>query len=306
MQKNRLPILAQKVENHIAGAPCGLMDQLATYWGRNGRLLPILCRPDEVYDPIPIPSNIHFIGVDSGQRHSVGGASYGDVRAAAFMGYRMIAHQLGIKSTDIKNARDSSHTTGLPYQGYLTGIAPSEFEHRYADLLPEMMNGSDFLRKFKATTDTVVTPQKNTNYKIKNCTAHPIYEHHRVKEFSLLLEYLYNDNLKKHKREQCLQQLGEMMYQSHESYSRCGLGSSATDGLVELAREYGPQNGIYGAKITGGGSGGTVCFLCVGNKGKRAVQAIAENHAQNQQITPIVFGGSSEGAFYAGVVRIKT
>jgi hypothetical protein len=33
-----------------------------------------------------------------------------------------------------------------------------------------------------------------------------------------------------------LETLGELMYQSHASYSRCGLGSEGTDRLVELVR----------------------------------------------------------------------
>lgn len=48
------------------------------------------------------------------------------------------------------------------------------------------------------------------------------------------------------------------MYQSHQSYSLCGLGSDGTDEIVTLARD---KKGIYGAKITGGGNGGTVCLL---------------------------------------------
>lgn len=52
--------------------------------------------------------------------------------------------------------------------------------------------------------------------------------------------------------------------QSHASYSRCGLGSEATDRLVALtrkemaeARAEGRPSALYGAKITGGGSGGS-------------------------------------------------
>jgi L-arabinokinase len=53
------------------------------------------------------------------------------------------------------------------------------------------------------------------------------------------------------------------MRQSHVSYSRCGLGAAGTDRLVELTQEEhdtaascegGPA--VFGAKITGGGSGG--------------------------------------------------
>ena len=55
--------------------------------------------------------------------------------------------------------------------------------------------------------------------------------------------------------------MGQMMAASHASYSACGLASEGTDLLVELVREAGPASGLYGAKITGGGSGGTVAIL---------------------------------------------
>jgi L-arabinokinase len=55
---------------------------------------------------------------------------------------------------------------------------------------------------------------------------------------------------------------GRLMYGSHRSYSRnCGLGSKETDLLVSLVRGEGPAHGLLGAKITGGGSGGTVAVL---------------------------------------------
>ena len=65
------------------------------------------------------------------------------------------------------------------------------------------------------------------------------------------------------------------MYASHASYSACGLGSDGTDHLVALVREAGPRLGLYGAKITGGGSGGTVAVL--GERGaQRTVSQIAD------------------------------
>ena len=47
------------------------------------------------------------------------------------------------------------------------------------------------------------------------------------------------------------------------------LDSLTDDELVELAREAGPARGVYGAKITGGGSGGIVAFLAHGEGGER-------------------------------------
>ena len=58
------------------------------------------------------------------------------------------------------------------------------------------------------------------------------------------------------------------LLQSHASYSRCGLGSHGTDRLVALVREEaaaalaeGRAPALYGAKITGGGSGGASVLI---------------------------------------------
>ena len=64
--------------------------------------------------------------------------------------------------------------------------------------------------------------------------------------------------------------MGKLMYASHESYSHCGLGSDRTDEIVLLTKN---ANGIYGAKITGGGQGGTVCLL-TDTAGKQTAKAL--------------------------------
>lgn len=56
--------------------------------------------------------------------------------------------------------------------------------------------------------------------------------------------------------------------QCHYSYSACGLGSDGTDKLVQLVQETehskpskSGDGTLYGAKITGGGSGGTISVV---------------------------------------------
>ena len=67
-------------------------------------------------------------------------------------------------------------------------------------------------------------------------------------------------------------------WQCHYSYNACGLGSDGTERLVNLVQEMQhrktPENGgpnLYGAKITGGGSGGSVCVI-----GKNCLQSAEE------------------------------
>lgn len=66
--------------------------------------------------------------------------------------------------------------------------------------------------------------------------------------------------------------------QCHYSYSACGLGSDGTDRLAKLVQAMqhskSDDGTLYGAKITGGGSGGTVCV--VGKNCLRSSQQIIE------------------------------
>lgn len=67
------------------------------------------------------------------------------------------------------------------------------------------------------------------------------------------------------------------LLQSHYSYSKCGLGSHGTDRLVALVKKTkvtAQRDGatLFGAKITGGGCGGTVCVL--GRAGVRSSDEI--------------------------------
>jgi L-arabinokinase len=79
------------------------------------------------------------------------------------------------------------------------------------------------------------------------------------------------------------------MFQSHASYSACGLGSPRTDELVWMARKN-TGKGVYGARITGGGSGGTVCFLCAGEEGLEAVRQIHREY-ESKYGQPVLFFG---------------
>lgn len=263
-----LPLLAQQVENLIVGAPCGLMDQLASYFGKPNHLLPILCQPDILGAPIALPHNVRFVGIDSDVRHSVGGASYGDVRTAAFMGLAII------------NAHRSQPLS------YLTHLSTDAFEQQYAALLPQNMTGNDFLQQYHRTTDQATTVRPEGQYVVYQATAHPIYEHERVGYFADTLRQFEHTEIPP----ETLQQLGQWMYASHKSYSDCGLGSKATDRLVEMVRQQ-HGRGVYGAKITGGGSGGTVCVLCDTTEGLQTARQIHQQYCQEIGKNVVFFEG---------------
>ena len=294
LKKTELPMLCQKAENLVVGAPCGLMDQLTSYLGQKNHLLPIVCQPAALQESLAIPRNIHFIGIDSGVRHAVSGSSYTNVRVAAFMGYSIIARYEGASTAELMRTRGANDCSKLPYHGYLANIPISAFEQTYRKILPSRILGRDFLNEFGNTIDAVTAVQKSVRYDVLACTLHPIYENHRTRLFMQLLIALNQEPSKQSYRTEVLKLLGELMLQSHASYSACGLGNEVTDRIVTLARAAGSAQGIYGAKITGGGSGGTVCLLCEGRRGV----ATAKQIAQRINSTPVVFDGSRDGAFW--------
>jgi len=288
-----LALLCQKVENLIAGAPCGVMDQMTAACGERDCLLELLCQPAELKGSIALPEELAVWGIDSGVRHSISGADYGTVRTAAFMGYRIIADLGGLPvyaGAEVKLIIEDSK-----WKGYLANVTPEEFEREYAAKIPERMTGANFLIRYDGITDDVTCVNRKTEYPVLAATRHPIYEHARIKSFAA--------TLKNQPGVAEAAGLGELMFQSHDSYSACGLGCKATDALVELVRDA-CDEGLYGAKITGGGSGGTVAVLGRRESGD-AVTSIAESFSKLTGQRPIIFSGSSAGAAAFGCLRLK-
>ena len=290
-----LALLCQKVENEIVGAPCGVMDQMVSACGEENKLLALICQPAELQGTIELPEDLEIWGIDSGIRHSVAGADYSSVRAGAFMGYRIIAEIAGFAVEKLEN--NLVKIKDDKWHGYLANITPTEFEANFKAKLPEKIMGGEFLKNYHGTTDKISVIQSEREYAVLAPTAHPIYENYHVHEFARLL--------KEDMGEQRLSALGKLMFESHESYSACGLGSRGTDLLVELFKEAGAQSGLYGAKITGGGSGGTVAVL--GRRGaSEAVNAVAKRYRKETGYSPLIFSKSSPGADKFGFRRLKT
>ena len=288
----KLPLWAQKVENQVAGAACGLMDQLSVTLGEKKKLLPLVCQPYTVFDAVSIPAGIIFAGIDSGVRHAVGGASYGDVRTAAFMGYSIIAAEHGVGALEIETARAIGSWKDLPYGGYLANIPLSLFEQRYAGLLPGKIHGRDFLARYGGTIDAATSVDPARIYDLLSCARHPVEEEFRVSSFERLLKAFP----KSRDRRDLLCAMGELMMQSHASYSAVGLGNERTDEIVEMVRAAGHDKGVYGARISGGGSGGTVVVLAEGRVGRETVKKIHKELSERQGKRLSLFLGSGDGA----------
>ena len=288
-----LAALCQIAENRVVGAPCGIMDQMTAALGCEDRLLSLLCQPADIRGFLEVPSTIRLWGIDSGIRHAVSGSDYTSVRTGAFMGHRILVAARGLVVTEA----DASGRVAIEdssWHGYLAKVGVQDLESRFEGVLPESLGGEEFLARYGGTTDSVTRVDPSQTYAVRAPTEHPIREHARVRRFAdLLSEPLDDDHL---------EEMGALMFASHASYSACGLGSEGTDRLVELVREAGAESGLFGAKITGGGSGGTVAVL--GRAAATpALEGIARRYGRETGYAPIVFTGSSPGALMSGTRR---
>jgi len=73
--------------------------------------------------------------------------------------------------------------------------------------------------------------------------------------------------------------------------------------LVDAVRKRGPENGLYGAKITGGGTGGTVAIFGKIAALKEHVPQIAVEYSRRIGQMPDIFEGTSPGAIEFGARR---
>jgi len=279
LEARELALLCQTAENQVAGAACGVMDQMAAACGDERALYALLCQPAEQRAPVALDDELEIWGIDSGLRHSIAGSDYTSVRVGTFMGLAILS-------------ADAGHDWG----GYLANIDADDFEQRLAAALPEEMSGADFLDRYGDTADPVTSPDPDRTYAVRVPTSQPIRGHQRVQDFAALLAQPPTP--------ENLSALGQLMYASHAGMSECGLGSDGTDLLVDLVQRFGESSGLIGAKITGGGCGGAVAVLAR-RSAEAAVEAVAEDYEELTGRPVRLFRGSSSGAYSFGTTAVR-
>jgi L-arabinokinase len=273
------------------------MDQATSVYGRAGSLMRMVCQPHELSDPLPIPVKMRFVGIDSGVRHSVGGGQYGRTRCAAFMGHRVILQMM----RQIGAAAGRELITD-PMNGYLANLDPDDYKRIFRPRMPDRMKGGEFLLKYGSTIDTVTKIEPDTIYEIVHAVDHHVLEARRVKNFAQFVgeaAAMGEQAIGSRDRGLLLDKAGHLMYSSNQSYTMDAmLGAAECDLLVTLLRSR-ERSGIYGARITGGGSGGTVAVLCeTGSVTDAAIAEVMAEYAKRTGKTPTLFDRASDGAWW--------
>lgn len=290
-----LAAMCQEVENRIVGAPCGVMDQVASTLGEAGTMLRLLCQPHELQKPLPFPRGTKAIGINTNVKHSVGGGAYGRTRTAAFMGHKILLEHMR------KLGAEAGKTlTGDPTGGHLANLNPDDYKALFRPQLPETLPGRDFLDRYGDHGDRVTKIDPEQAYPVQAACDHHVLEAQRVRRFADFLE-----RIDEHGREKALRAAGHLMYASHKSYTdNAGLGAAEADVLVNLVKER-ESAGLYGAKITGGGSGGTVAVLLDDTpRAAEAVKQIVAVYTERTGLVPDLLDATSPGAAHVGTATV--
>jgi len=194
------------------------------------------------------------------------------------------------------------------YNGFLANLSPSEFRQRFEMALPEKITGKEFTDLYGDHVDPATPVIPGHVYSIRANTRYAVLENNRVTLFYHLLNGCptrggLGESSSSASNIALYKQLGELMYQSHHAYIECGLGSTATSAIVDLVCAMGPESGLFGAKITGGGAGGTVAILGLRSAKDAFYRGVVEPYALARGLSeaPYVFAGSSLGADAFGI-----
>ena len=144
----------------------------------------------------------------------------------------------------------------------------------------------------------MTTIQPDATYRVAGPARHPVAENERVLKFIAALQAAKAGD------EKSLVTAGELMYGAHESYrDNCHLSVPEVNFLVETVQKRGAKCGLYGAKITGGGTGGTVAVFGKIEALKEHIPQIAVEYSRRVGEMPDIFEGTSPGAIEFGAKR---
>ena len=111
------------------------------------------------------------------------------------------------------------------------------------------MDGASFLNRWGTTDDDVTVVRPDETYPVRAAASFGVEEHVRAVDALAALAGEVPSPAR----------LGPLMAASQDGYDAMGLGHPAATAIVEEALS---RPGVYGARSSGGGCGGTVVVAC--------------------------------------------
>lgn len=262
--------LTQRAENEFVGAPTGIMDQSASLMGRAGGALFLDCRTLES-EIVPLPLAEHGLSVlviDTKVAHSHADGGYAARRTSC----ERAAATLGVCSLrDIPIADDAAPAT-ISATGSVPGSAPNTA----ADAAPATgpVPGAPPNKGTSRTDLSAPGPLDVLDDETARRVRHVLSENGRVLETVRRL------------RQGDLSGVGELMTASHVSL-RDDYEVSCLE--LDLAVDAALDAGAIGARMTGGGFGGSAIALVHESQLDQVRDAVLRTFADHELQTPDTF-----------------
>jgi galactokinase len=226
LTKKQKALLCQKAEHNFAHVPCGIMDQFASTFGEENRLVMIDCQTGE-------PTMVPFENPD----------------LAVIIANTNVHHQLSDGGYAIRR----KHTEdGLAILGKASwrDVTMADVEQAW-ELLGDPVNRR---------------------------SRHVVGEIARTQEAAAALAA--ND----------FARLGILMYASHDSLrDDFEVSCAELDLMVRIAADIGASGGVIGARMTGGGFGGSTVTLCEAAQAESIMATMRQRYESETQIVPEIF-----------------
>ena len=244
---------AVSAERDGAGVPCGIMDQTIVEQGEQGCVLLLDCAEDLISSIIPCDDpQIAWLVIHSGVSHDLADGAYAQRRAEC----EMICEALQVGSLrDVTPETITTLTPDLPARSPIQSLAPSPSPIQPSTLSP-------IQSRLKVPLDEVLLRRAR----------HVVTENQRVLAAT---EALKTANWST---------LGELLFESHYSLrDDYQVSCEELDVLVELAQAH---DGVFGARMTGGGFGGCIVALVNREALSSVATSISQGYAQQVGLSP--------------------
>lgn len=295
-----LAALCQAAENRVLDDATTAADSIACISGSAGLLARMICQPHELQPPLALPSGFRIVGIVSRARDTRGIHRYMRARCAASMGHAIILAKM----------REMGRAAGReliadPMGGYLANLKPDDYKTFFRPYVLEKLTGGEFITRFGRAIDPAVQIDPDIEYFVQQATDHHVLEARRVRQFCELVAQAAAMPLEDRQRFIQMDKAGHLMYASHLSYTNDAmLGSDECGLLVDGVRRR-EKLGLYGARMTDRGCGGTVAVLCeTGEKPQRALEELRVEYERATGLDAFLLEGSSPGAWELGTALV--
>ncbi len=280
-----LAIMCGEVSRGVAGSWANVREPMTSLLGSSPGMLRIKCQPCGLLPPVLLPEGFEIIAIASGAPRIDIDRRTRRTHTAAAMGRHLILE----KMREMGRAAGREMTSD-PMRGYLANLDPDDYKRFFREHLPATMRGADFVAQFGSLPLSPLPPfplsmpiAHDFDYAILGAVDHHVLEASRVQKFCEFIAQSRALPLEDKQRFIEMDKAGHLMYASHHAYvNDAGLGHEGCDLLVSLVRAR-EKSGLYGARMTGRGCGGTIAVLA--ERSSAAMAAIEQILVEYQRRT---------------------